>query len=295
MATKGDIPGCDELIARVAARQYGVVTRAQLLGAGLLSSGITLRVRAGRLHRIHRGVYAVGQPRLSAEGSWMAAVLACGSGAVLSHQSAAELWGMRRRIRRLSPAGEYGELAVHVTVPTTAGKRRRFGIVLHRSSSLKASECTRRNGIAVTTPARTLEDVRRVVSEHEFAAAVRETEFLGLPIGERVRSDHTRSELEARFLNLCRRHRIPKPEVNADVDGLIVDFLWRNRSLIVEVDGWESHRTRSAFEQDRARDARLKLLGYEVLRFTWLHVTGEARQVAGTIRTLLQMRHGSAA
>ena len=193
----------------------------------------------------------------------MAAVLACGEGAVLSHTSAAELWGIRRRVRRLSDAGGTRRTGpVHVTVPSTAGKRKRHGIVLHRSTTLIARHCTRRDGIPVTTPARTLSDLRPLLSPAQFAAAIREAEFLRLPIadvqaGWRRRRPRTRSELEARFMALCRRHRLPRPEVNVAIDGYEVDFLWREQRLIVEVDGWDSHRTRSAFEEDRARDARL--------------------------------------
>jgi very-short-patch-repair endonuclease len=126
-----------------------------------------------------------------------------------------------------------------------------------------------------------------VVGPKSFAAAVREAEFLGLAIGDRFAPDRTRSELEARLLTLCRRHRLPKPRVNARVGPFIVDFLWRERRLIVEADGWESHRTRSAFEGDRARDARLKILGYEVLRLTWRQMNSDPMRVAATIRALL--------
>ncbi len=93
------------------------------------------------------------------------------------------------------------------------------------------------------------------------------------------------------MLALCRRHRLPQPDVNVSVDRYVVDFLWADCSLIVEVDGWESHRTRSAFEEDRARDARLAVLGYAVVRFTWRQVTSDAVEVAQTIRTLLLARH----
>jgi len=186
----------------------------------------------------------------------MAAVLACGAGAVLSHQSAGELWGIRRRARRPPEAVRPGEPgAAHVTVPITRGKRARDGIVIHRSSTLTDSDCTRRDGIPVTKAARTLADLQAVLSPPELAAARREAEFLRLPIGEPPSVDRARTDLEAVFLSLCRRHRLPMPAVNAGVDRYEVDFLWPNVQLIVEVDGWESHRTRSAFEEDRARDA----------------------------------------
>jgi very-short-patch-repair endonuclease len=281
----------DEEIARIAGRQYGVISRGQLESVGVHRQTITRRVQAGRLHRIHRGVYAVGHARLSDRAHWMAAVLACGDGAVLSHLSAAELWGIRRRTRRLAAAGVDGEpIAVHITVPRTSGTRKRNGIVLHRSSTLVARDCTRLEGIPVTRPNRTLTDLRPFLSTAQFAAALREAEFLRLPIENRFESDGARTELEQHMVALCRRHRLPQPEVNARLDRYDVDLLWRDAGLVVEVDGWESHRTRSAFEADRSRDARLKVLGYEVVRFTWRQVTGDRPAVGKTIRTLLRVR-----
>lgn len=221
----------------------------------------------------------------------MAAVLACGKGAALSHLSAAELWGIRRRVRRLSEAdGRREPRDAHVTVPGTGGRRKRSGIVLHRSSTLIADHCTRHEGIPVTTPARTLADLRPLLSAAQLNAAVREAEFLRLPIGSDLSTDRTRTELEHRMLSLCRRHRLPWAEVNANVHGFEVDFLWREQRLIAEVDGWDSHRSRSAFEQDRARDAQLAVLGYEVVRFTWRQLTGDPAAVATTIRALISAR-----
>ena len=284
----------DVAIASLAAAQHGVISAQQLYGLGLPASTMRHRVTSSRLHRIHRGVYAVGHSRLSDEGRWMAAVLACGRGAVLSHRSAAELWGIDRRARRLSPGGGTCEQEpIDVTVPGTAGRKTHKAIALHRSSTLIASECTRRGGIPVTKPARTLADLRRVLSAAEFAAALREAEFLRLPIGGRPGAvglrapERTRTELESKFLALVRRHRLPKPEVNVRIDRFEVDFLWRPQRLIIEVDGWASHGTRSAFEEDRARDARLKLLGYDVVRFTWRQVTSEGAAVTRALRTLL--------
>jgi very-short-patch-repair endonuclease len=291
--------GRDVAIASIAARQHGVVSAAQLRETGLVPSRVADRVAAGRLHRIHRGVYAVGHSNLGNEGRWMAAVLACREPAVLSHQSAAELWEIRRpRARRIAAAGgRGGGDPVHVTVPGDAGRNRRRGINLHRAATLTPRDCTCHDGIPVTKPARTLADLRPVLSEAEFAAAIREAEFLRLPIGDGIgrrsgssEPPRTRTELESHFLALVRRHRLPRPEVNVRIDRFEVDFLWRARRLVVEVDGWESHGTRSAFEEDRARDARLKLLGYEVLRFTWRQVEDDSRAVASTIRALLAAR-----
>jgi very-short-patch-repair endonuclease len=272
----------DHLIARTAARQHGIVTAAQLREAGLSESGIQRRVDAARLHRLYRGVYALGHRRLSDEGRWMAAVLACGSAAVLSHRPAAEHW------RLLSPRRG----TVHVTVPGRSGRRKRPGIQLHRSPSLLPLDVTRKDNIPVTTPARTIADLRRVATVDEVRRAIREAEFLGLEIDEEAgREDApTRSLLERRFLRLCRRHGFPEPEVNAYVGPHEVDFLWRDRRLIVETDGYEGHRGRQAFEDDRAKDAELRVLGFTVLRFTYRQVGERWAWVEGTVRALLSGR-----
>jgi very-short-patch-repair endonuclease len=284
MRRKVDRDGPDARIAGLAANQHGVISTEQLHSVGLSDGGITRRLAASRLHRIHRGVYAVGHRALSQEGRWMAGVLACGEDAVLSHRSAAALW----RIRPIG-TGHRG-LRVDVTVHGYAGREGPSEIHLHRSLTLGNEGRTLRDGIPVTTPARTLDDLRRVLTLKAFAAALREAEFLRLPIGDRFEPDGTRTDLESRMLALCRRHRLPQPGVNVPIDRYVVDFLWRDQSLIVEGDGWESHRTRSAFEEDRARDARLKVLGYEVVRFTWRQITGDHPGVAATIRTLLDSR-----
>ena len=223
----------------------------------------------------------------------MAAVLACGPEAVLSHVSAGSLWGMLRNQRRPTAdplAGQPDGGITHVTVPGE-GKSRR-AIQVHRSRTLRPSHMTRRLGIPVTTPSRTLADLRRTLPPKRFAAALREAEFLGLPLEPDLDPDGTRSEMEALFLGLCRRHRLPKPEVNVRIGGHDVDFLWPDRRLAVEVDGWHSHRTRSAFEEDRARDLKLKLLGFEVVRFTWRQLTEIPADVASALRRLLGAEGG---
>jgi very-short-patch-repair endonuclease len=268
----------DVVIAQTAARQHGVVSFEQLLAAGVSASGISRRVSTGRLHRVFRGVYAVGHTRLSSEGRWMAAALACGKAASLSHRSAAELWALLPR--RDGP--------IDITIPGTDGRRKRRGIRLHRSRLLTPAATTLRDGIAVTTPARTLADLRRVATPDDFGRAIRQAEVLGLPLGDQgVANDLTRSELERRFLRLCRRHRLPPPEVNVRVGPFIVDFLWRDKRLIAETDGYRFHRRRLAFEGDRARDVELKLRAYEVVRFTYRQVVEEPSRVARTLRVLL--------
>jgi len=198
------------------------------------------------------------------------------------------LWGLLRRAHRLSEAGGRGEHGpVDVTVPGDGGRAHRKGIRVHRSAALSPARCTRRERIPVTNPARTLEDLRRTLPSPVFASAVRQAEYLGLPLDE-LPTDHTPSQLEARFLTLLRRHRILRPEVNVGIDRFVVDFLWRNARLVVELDGWKSHGTRTAFEEDRARDARLNLLGYQVVRFTWRQIEDDVATVIRTIRTLLR-------
>lgn len=272
----------DAVIAEIASNQHGVISLTELRSAGCSPAAIS-RLNGRRLHRIHRGVYAVGHPALSNDGRWMAAVLACGDGAVLSHLSAAFLWGLGQHTGSTASV-------VDVSIPGRAGRAGRCGIRVHRPKSLPSSDCTRRNAIPVTTPARTLADVRPLLSPAQFAAAVREAEFRRLNIGDQERGDGARSELEDRMLSLCRRHRLPQPDVNVSIDRYLVDFLWADASLIVEVDGWKAHRTRPAFEEDRARDARLAVLGYSVIRFTWRQVTGNANEVAKTVRALLRAR-----
>lgn len=133
-------------------------------------------------------------------------------------------------------------------------------------------------------------DLRRLLPQPQFRAALRQAEYLGLPIGDRLEPDHTRSELEARFLALLRRHRLPQPDVNVRVGPHLVDFLWPSAGLVAELDGYRAHAGRVAFEGDRARDVALKALGFEVIRFTWRQVTAGHRETARTLRKLLRAR-----
>jgi very-short-patch-repair endonuclease len=272
----------DRVVARIAARQHGVVCGAQLRGAGIGHRSISRRVQAGRLYRVHRGVYAVGHTGLTFEGRCVAAVLALGAGAVASHRSAAVVWGM------LNPHSG----PIDVTVPGDGGREKRSGIRIHRSPSLIADFVTRHHGIALTKPARTLRDLHRVLSDETYQHAVRRALDLRLISSVQLRSDEdlTRSELERIFLSLCRRHRLPQPEVSAHVGPYEVDFLWRDRGLIVETDGWRHHAGRAAFERDRARDALLQILGFQVLRFTYRQVKEDRSAVVAALRALLAQR-----
>jgi very-short-patch-repair endonuclease len=161
-------------------------------------------------------------------------------------------------------------------------------MVVHRTRTLVSGHVTHRLAIPVTTPSRTLTDLRSLLPQPQFEAALRQAEFLGLPIVFPMEPDHTRSELEARFLALRRRHRLPQPAVNARIAGFVVDFAWPDCRLVVEVDGWGSHGTRSAFEHDRARDLHLTLLGHEVVRFTWRQLSEDPAGVAAALRELLR-------
>jgi hypothetical protein len=207
----------------------------------------------------------------------MAAALACADGAAISHQSAAALLGLL----------SVGESAIHVSVPGTGGRGSRRGIRIHRRLSLSPGDVTRHRGIPVTTPARTLSDLKRVVSPSHHRHAARQAAAIGYALGEGVPLDRTRSELEFLFLRLCRRWGIPGPEVNVRVGPVTVDFLWRTRRLVVETDGYRYHRGSTAFEEDRSRDLMLRGLGYEVIRLSWRQVGEESAQVAAVLRAAL--------
>lgn len=267
----------DALIATIADRQHGVISTAQLYGIGLDKDQILYRTRVGRLHRIHRGVYAIGRRGLTLQGRLMAAALACGDGAVVSHRSAASLWGLMTN--RPGP--------VDISVASDAGRRKRKGVRMHRSSTLVSDQITFRSGIPVTTAARTIADLRRVVSAPEYRHAVRQADALGLSAGLDLADDGTRSELEFLFLQLCKKNDIPTPQVNVQVGAFVADFLWARQRLIVETDGYRYHRGRAAFEADRERDITLRAQGYDVLRLTYRQVTSQPRETASVIRRTL--------
>lgn len=222
----------DREVARIAAQQHGVVSMSQLRCAGLNRNAVTRRAQGGRLHSVHRGIYAVGHIALTYRGRCMAAILACGKGAAVSHRSAAALWGLLPH--KPGP--------IHVSVPSGSGREKRKGIRVHRRQALSTALITNRYGIRVTTPAQTIADIEREVPAAELRRAIRQAEVLGLRIGFGKPSDRTRSELEHLFLDLCRRHRLPMPEVNVRIGRHLVDFLWREQRLVVETDGYRYHR-----------------------------------------------------
>lgn len=219
----------------------------------------------------------MGHPGLSHFGRWMAATLTCGEGAAVSHRSAAELWGL------LKPS----DGPIDISIPGDAGRARQSGLRLHRRVKFPTEVVTRRHGIPVTKPAHTIVDLRRVVSPEELRRAIRQADVLGLPIPPETSLDRTRSDLEGDFLRLCRRHWLPAPEVNVRIGPRLVDFLWRERRLVVETDGYRYHRGRQAFEDDRSRDLDLRALGYDVLRFSYRQVSHEPERVAAAVRDAL--------
>jgi hypothetical protein len=210
----------------------------------------------------------------------MAAVLACGRGAALSHTSAAVLLNLLR------PFPD----PIHVTSPSLAGRSRRLGIVLHRSASIVAGaarpQVTQRGGIAVTTPSRTIDDLRAVVPLRLVRRAIRQAELAGLSVVS-DETHGTRSDLELDFLDFCRRHGFPEPEVNVRVGGWTVDFLWRAEGLAVETDHFGYHRGSVAFEDDHVRDLELRRRGYEVRRFTGTQLRENPADVAADLRDAL--------
>lgn len=264
----------DRAIGRIAARQHGVITTAQLRSEGIGSSGVAKRARKGRLYRMHRGVYAVGHRAPSPQRAWMAAVLACGTGAALSHRSAAALW------RLLPPSGSWAD----VSVPHRSGRTKQAGIQLHRSRSLSPAVVSERRGIPVTTPARTIADLKGVVPSWLWRKAVRQAELKRLDLGPGFLTDRTRSDLERDFLMLCRRNGLPAPEVNVEVGGWTVDFLWREQRIAVETDFYDYHRGRIAWQDDHARDLALRQRGLDVRRYDEQQLNERAQEVMADLR-----------
>jgi hypothetical protein len=254
-----------------------VITTAQLVQAGFGTSAISKRAANGRLHRRYTGVYAVGQPRLSTEGEWMAAILACGLGCYLGSLSAAvqmKLW--RRRVTH-----------IHVLAPR---ERKLRGVRVHSYRSLDRRDVTIRAGIPITTVPRTLVDLSDLLTPHQLANVIHEAAFRNLFDERAVRaaidrangrrnlsvleralelnkagSAGTRSELEDRFLARTSKSGLPEPLVNTQVQDLEVDFHWPELNLIVEVDGPGHTRPRTQ-RDDEQRDARLRAAGHTILR-----------------------------
>jgi very-short-patch-repair endonuclease len=245
----------DVLRTRLASRQEGVVGRVQLLALGFTRHEIEHDVERGRLIAIHQGVYAVGHEALSDRGRMIAALLAAGPGAALSHETAAYHWTL---IPSMPPF-------IDVTL-TDRQPRTRHGVRVHRAQHL---ETTTHKALHVTTPLQTIAQLRDETRDRARAEAIIKR------LVPRQADDHvepTRSELEDALLPALQAAQLPKPLVNTIVLGHEVDFFWPDHRLVVETDGWSTHGNRRAFESDRARDARLVAAGYRVLRFTWRQV-----------------------
>ncbi|HEX7290397.1 MAG TPA: type IV toxin-antitoxin system AbiEi family antitoxin domain-containing protein [Conexibacter sp.] len=292
----------DRVIGALAAEQWGVVSRGQLLEAGVSPTTIRDRVRGGRLIRLHRGVYAVGHARLRWEGRWLAAVLAVGPEAVLSHRDAAGLHDLR-------PANH-----ARVDVTTTANRPDEPGIQVHRTRVLDAEDVTTVHGIPTTTVARTLVDLAGRIPHDHLARAIKEAErnrtfdlraveaAMARTRGRTGRghralreaiAEHaalglsaTDSVLEDAFLRLAQRAGLSKPATQALVEGFRIDAAWRAQRVAVELDGWVWHRTRDAFERDRERDAVLTENGWRVVRFTYRQLTERPDRVVHVLRRL---------
>jgi very-short-patch-repair endonuclease len=286
----------------LAERQHGVVAQKQLIALGLSQRSIERRLESWRLRLVHREVFAVGHLRLSQQGRWLAAVLAYGEGALLSHRSAAALWGL----------GKLWRPAVDVTAPVgRQGIRRRERIWIHRGR-LHPEDRAVRGGIPVTTVARTLFDLAEFVSLKGLESAWEEAERVNLlqlnaveqvcergygrralcPIrrllAEARAATVTRSPLEDDFAAFCREHRLPTPSFNTTVLGYEVDAFWPRQRLAAELDSWEFHHHRTAFERDRARDTALQAAGYRTIRVTHRRLHKEAAHLAKELRALLR-------
>ena len=280
-----------------------MVARAQLLGIGIGEDSVEGRLRAGSLLRVHRGVYAVGHRVLSREARWLAAVLACGEGAALSHWSAAALWGIR------DPRS--GPIDV-----TSSRKTRSRGAIRRHRALLEPDEATTHEGIPTTTVPRTILDLAAISDTHVAESALRQAEFLrrydalSLPALLRRHPGHrgspairtalarvreapgqTDSKLEERFLRFLDAHRLPRPRLNVWITAVghryKVDCLWPAKRQIVELDSWQAHGTRSSFQSDRSRNRRLEAAGYRVTHVTWHQLDHEASSLAADLRALL--------
>lgn len=283
-------------------RQHGVVTRKQLLARGLSPAAVTHRIGTGRLHPVHRGVYAVGRPDLGQHGHWLAAVLAAGRGALLSHLSAAVLWGFHDAVR----AGASSR--INVTVPS-ARNPRVPDVTVHRRRNLMPDDIAEREQIPVTSVACTLVDLATQLPPSRLEAAVNAADRLNLIDPDALRETVERyrrrlgapalrrlldattfaltdSELERLFLPIAREAGLPQPETGVRLHGYKLDFVWRELGLVVETDGLRYHRTATQQTRDRRRDQVLTAAGLTVLRFTHAQVAHAPDGVRKTLASV---------
>jgi very-short-patch-repair endonuclease len=281
------------------AQQHGVVTHAQLVELGLGPGAIRHRLASGRLHRLMRGVYAVGRPHVEVRGRWMAALLACGPRALLSHRSAAALWDMRRAHR--------GEPGVEVVVPSGL-PRRRPGIRVHRRRDHEAPGRCFVDRIPVTHPVATLVDLATCVPSWQLEAAINEADHRGLVDPEHLLASIdllprragmgrlrallkaptvalTSTQLERRFLPLAKEAGLPVPQTQIWLDGHRVDFFWPDLGLVVEADSLKYHRTPFKQARDKRRDNAHAGSGLTTLRFSDGQICHEPDYVLRTLKT----------
>jgi very-short-patch-repair endonuclease len=302
MRNKGRPRNRGGLLAALAGRQHGVVAARQLLELGYSRSAVARAADAGRLHRVHRGVYAVGHTALSARGHCLAAVLASGPDGLASHWSAAWLWGLTRR----PPA------TPHVTTP--ARRHPRPGMRTHHAR-LASADRTVVDAIPLTALPRTLLDLAASSPIRRLEQAIERAEGMGIfnlgpmrsllgragghPGAGRLRraldayheeSSFLRSPLERRFLTLVREAGLPQPSMNHFEAGHELDAYWPDERFAVELDSFEFHRTRAAFERDRLRQEELKLVGIEMLRVTARRLAAEPQVITERLATLLERR-----
>lgn len=295
----------ERIIAELAASQRGVVTASQLRAAGFDHPAITRRLRAGRLHRLHRGVYLAGHPVAPDGAAELAAVLACGTGSAVSHHTSARLWRL--------PAFQEWTGPIHVSVPGR-DVRHRPGIVVHRVRALAPCDVRQVDGIPATSPARTLLDLASMLPLHDLELTLADARALGL-VSDRELADvleragagrgagmlrrllelersHglSRSEAERRLFVLVHAAGLPLPKRNARVGRLQVDFLWGREKVVVEVDGYAYHSSKRAFERDRERDAQLAARGHTVIRVTWRQLRDGPEAVVARIAAALAVR-----
>jgi hypothetical protein len=268
-----------------------VVSRRDLLSLGFTEKGVRHRVKSGRLHPIHRGVYAVGRRELGSEGRWMAAVLACAPGAALSHRSAAALWGFA------TEHPDYIEVSVRRRCT-----HRRSGLRVRSRPSLSVEEIATRQGIPLTRPVRTFLDLATMAGPKTLERAINEADKLdvidaaalrhalddhagqpGVRLLRRILDEHTfllsDGELEVLFRPLVAAAGLPAPLTKAWVDGFEVDFFWPDMGLVVETDGWRYHRTPSAQSRDALRFQLHTASGRTPIRFSHYQVKYEPRHV----------------
>lgn len=296
-------PHRDQGLVELAIEQHGPLSLPQLIESGLSASAVRKRVAAGRLQRLHQGVYAYGHSVLRIEGIWMAAVLACEPDAYLSHPDACALWALQR------PGGS----RVHVTVRGRSG-RRRPGITIHSARDVHPDDVTWHKGIPTTTVSRTLVDMAGLVDRPRLERLVDQAEILRLfdraeldatlarAVGRRgtgalkqILADYdapapTKNELEEGMLAICKRAGIERPQVNETIvlagEEFEVDFHWPRRHLIVETDGFETHGTRRSFEEDRRREQFALAAGWRLVRITWRQMRAEPARLALMLRTV---------